>query len=51
MGADQSLPNGDTSGIFYANQLGYLTPRKDWRHWQLTGARQPPRFLTDAKQG
>ena len=24
----QTLPNGDTSGIFYANQLGYLTPRK-----------------------
>ena len=34
----QSLPNGDVSGIFYANQLGYLTPRKDWRHWPLAGA-------------
>ena len=37
----QSLPNGDISGIFYANQLGYLTPRKDWRHWQLAGASLP----------
>ena len=37
----QSLPNGDASGIFYANQLGYLTPRKDWRHWQLAGASLP----------
>ncbi len=37
----QSLPNGDVSGVFYANQLGYLTPRKDWRHWQLAGASLP----------
>ena len=37
----QSLPNGDVSGIFYGNQLGYLTPRKDWRHWQLAGASLP----------
>ena len=37
----QSLPDGDTSGIFYGNQLGYLTPRKDWRYWQLAGASLP----------
>jgi hypothetical protein len=24
----QSLPNGYVSGVFYANQLGYLTPSK-----------------------
>ena len=24
-----------------ANQLGYLTPRKDWHHWQLAGASLP----------
>ena len=38
---NQSLPNGDVSGVFYANQLGYLTPRKDWRHWPLAGASLP----------
>ena len=37
----ESLPSVDVSGIFYANQLGYLTPRKDWRHWQLAGASLP----------
>ena len=35
----QSLPNGDVSGVFYANQLGYLTPRKDWRNWRAPACR------------